>query len=399
MMKITREITERENYDVIVIGGGIAGVSAAVAASREGAKTLLVEKAANLGGLATIGLISWYEPLCDGKGSQMIGGISEELIKLSIKYGFESLARQWGGNEFSAPRSPRYCTRYSPTIFALALDEFVVENGVKLLFDSLGAYPVMKDGLCEGVVIESVGGSEFFGAKMVIDATGSAVIVHRAGVPTVLGDNFMSYIVHSFDYGLAEKYIEDKNLYQFRRWEGVGSDMEGKGHPKGMETLQGDTAEKVTDYLLYGKQKMLEKYKKSDKDSRDIMMLPEMPQYRTIRRIVGADEFNAEAGRAYENTIGSCGDFRPKGIGNHYQIPFGALYNPGVDNLLAAGRIVSAPQGDGWEVTRVIPVCALTGQAAGTAAALCAKDGVAVKDADITKLQSVLKKNGVLFER
>ena len=69
-------------YDVIVVGGGIAGIAAAVSASREGANTLLIEKSINLGGLATGGLISWYEPLCDGEGNQMIYGIAEELIKL-----------------------------------------------------------------------------------------------------------------------------------------------------------------------------------------------------------------------------------------------------------------------------------------------------------------------------
>ena len=56
-------------YDVVVVGGGIAGVSAAVSAARQGADVLLLEKQVNLGGLATVGLISWYEPFCDGIGN------------------------------------------------------------------------------------------------------------------------------------------------------------------------------------------------------------------------------------------------------------------------------------------------------------------------------------------
>jgi len=78
-------------YDVIVVGGGIAGVSASVAAARGGLKVLLIEKSVNLGGLATSGLISWYEPLCDGNGNQMVYGIAEELIRLCGKYSFENL--------------------------------------------------------------------------------------------------------------------------------------------------------------------------------------------------------------------------------------------------------------------------------------------------------------------
>ena len=91
-----REVIQKQGYDVIVIGGGVAGVAAAVASSRNGAKTLLVEKQINLGGLATVGLISWYEPLCDGKGKQLVYGIGEELIKLSVQYGFDSLPQEWG---------------------------------------------------------------------------------------------------------------------------------------------------------------------------------------------------------------------------------------------------------------------------------------------------------------
>ena len=68
---------KEKEYDIIVVGGGIAGVSAAVSAAREGAKALLIEKSINLGGLATSGLISAYEPLCDGKSQQMIYGIAE----------------------------------------------------------------------------------------------------------------------------------------------------------------------------------------------------------------------------------------------------------------------------------------------------------------------------------
>ena len=77
----------REAYDVIVVGGGIAGISAAVAAGRLGSRVLLIEKGILLGGLATVGLISWYEPLCDGEGTQLIGGIGEELIRLSTSVG------------------------------------------------------------------------------------------------------------------------------------------------------------------------------------------------------------------------------------------------------------------------------------------------------------------------
>ena len=83
----------KQEYDVAVIGGGVAGAGAALAAARAGVKVILLEKAALLGGLATIGLINWYEPLCDGNGKKLIGGISEEFLHASIKYCQDTLPK------------------------------------------------------------------------------------------------------------------------------------------------------------------------------------------------------------------------------------------------------------------------------------------------------------------
>src|SRR5512145_2221418 len=82
-------------YDVIVAGGGIAGVAAALAARRSGCRVLLIEKSVMLGGLATLGFIAYYLPLCDGRGKKVSGGIAEELLHLSIKYGYGDLPPEW----------------------------------------------------------------------------------------------------------------------------------------------------------------------------------------------------------------------------------------------------------------------------------------------------------------
>ena len=368
-MEFTINATQKENYDVIVVGGGIAGVAASVSAARNGASVLLVEKQVNLGGLATGGLISWYEPLCDGTGRQMIFGIAEELIRLSARYGFDNLPEKWGGQSGNPPRKDRFATLFSPTVFSLALDEFVLQNGVTVRFDCRATYPVMEGNVCVGVITESVSGSEFFGAKAVIDATGDASILYRAGVPTEEGENFMTYIVHMFETGDAKTLCESGDLPKFRRWVNKGSDLLGNGHPEGMGLQKGVTCEEVTRYMLEGKKRMLQYIKTLDKNRFDIMKLPTMPQFRTIRRLVGKCDFCAVDGETFADSIGTCGDFRPEHIGKHYEIPGGALCHESFPNLFAAGRIISAPKGDGWEVARVIPTCALTGEAAGRMAA------------------------------
>lgn len=368
----------KEQFDVIVVGGGIAGVAAAVAASRAGAKTLLLEKGVNLGGLATMGLISLYEPLCDGAGKQMIYGIAEELIKLSTCYGFDNLHPKWGGCGHNKPKNERYTTRFSPCVFSMVLDDYVLRNGVEIKFDTLATYPIMEGNKCIGIVVENLNGREYYTAGAVVDATGNACIMNRAGVPTINGRNFMTYIVHQYDMDEASTLAENRDGNAFRRWGGYGANWAGEGHPEGVKVFEDVTAEEINEYMIIGKQNLLENLKKLGKDNFDVMMIPNMPQMRTIRRIVGKEDFNAIDREIYADAIGWCGDFRPFGIGKHYQIPFGSLYNEEFDNLVAAGRIISSPQGDGWEVSRVIPVCALTGEAAGKAAALCAKRQVSM---------------------
>lgn len=393
---IHADVKHMPAYDVIVVGGGVAGIAAAVASARTGAKTLLMEKSVILGGLATLGLISWYEPLCDGEGKQMIGGIPEELIRLSVRYGFGNLPEKWGGDGRCRSHYDRFATRFSPGIFALSLVEYLEQNGVALRLDTLATYPDMEDGLCRGVLVETVGGREFFPAKTVVDATGDACICHRAGMETELGENFFSYVTHEMTAEEAGELAAKGNFCDGRKWRGAGSDLAGNGHPKGMKTIRVTSADVVTDYMTRGARAVMERLKNTDKYSREILTVPGMPQFRKIRRIVGEYEFDgSEDGQRFENAIGSCGDFRKPG--KHFQIPYTCLYHRSFGNLFAAGRIISAT-GDGWEITRVIPVAAMTGQAAGTAAALCARDGKSADTLEVSLLQQTLRYAGVLFE-
>ena len=387
------ETRRMQEYDVIVVGGGVAGVAAAVAAARNGAKTLLMEKQVVLGGLAMIGLISWYEPLCDGKGTQMVTGIAEELIKLSVKYGFDRLPEKWGGEGKYAACNERYSTHFSPGIFALAMLEYLEENGVSLRLDTLATYPDVENGVCKGILVETVGGREYFPAKMVVDATGDACICDRAGIPTELGNNYFSYITHEIDREGAKELAETGDFRTARKWKNAGSDLFGNGNPEGKGFIQVISADDVTEYMIWGGKQVLKRLKSEDKDSRDVMSIPLMPQFRKIRRIVGEAEFDgSEDGIVIEDSVGVFGDFRK--AGRHFQLPYASLYNRKVGNLFAGGRIISAKD-DGWELTRVIPVAALSGEAAGTAAALCVKEKCSNHMLDRKKLQEALHVSGV----
>lgn len=391
-----KTITKRA-HDIVVVGGGIGGVSAAVAAARSGASVLLIEKSINLGGLATRGLISWYEPLCDGEGHQMVGGIAEELIRLSVSVGLEDLPTRWGGNEkFASADRKRYASHFSPTFFSLALDRWVLEAGVELVLDSHATYPVMEEKVCRGILVEDAEGRSFYPAKMIIDATGDATVAYRAGIECVTGNNFLSYWVHDFSYESAKKYAADGNITAFRRWKCTGSAANGTGHPKGMKLFRGDSAEEITEFVLAGKEMMWKRYENTEATEREIMTLPEMPQFRTIRHIVGKSTFmGTEDGVTCADSIGAISDFRV--CGTHYTIPYATLYHPDFPNILTAGRIISA-EGEGWEITRVIPGCALTGEAAGVAAALALKYQCCADAVPYSDLRATLEGRGVLFD-
>lgn len=360
------------HFDVIITGGGIGGVAAALAARRAGCSVLLLEKSVMLGGLATLGLIDFYEPLCDGRGNIIHGGIARELFDLAIRYGSDTLDKAWltpGG----VPPRGRCTTQFSPGILVFALDELMQREGVDLLFDTLVVRPVLEQGRCTGLVVENKTGRGYYTAGMVIDATGDAELLCKAGLPCEVQENLLTYVAHMIRLAALPQQLEREDAYQLRERRSIGANAWGKGHPEGVKTFLGTTAEEITEYILTGRRLFFETFKESDRRQRDVIALPGMAQMRTLRRLQGAYTLTKEdLGRPCADSIGVVSDFQYPG--DLYEVPYRTLYHPAVGNMLAAGRCVSAG-GRGWEVMRVIPSVALTGQAAGLAAALALRAG------------------------
>ena len=105
-------------YDIIVAGGGVAGVAAAVSAARENKKILIIEKQTILGGLATSGLITYFVPMCNGRGIQIIKGMAEEFLQLATSYGYDDIAPEWSSRNPPSETAKRLKFRY---FFAIAL--------------------------------------------------------------------------------------------------------------------------------------------------------------------------------------------------------------------------------------------------------------------------------------
>ena len=160
-------------------------------------------------------------------------------------------------------------------------------------------------------------------------------------------------------------------------------------------TYDGLLSDDINRLLIRGHKVILEDVlkKRVEQEDESIMpvTIPVVPPVRMTRRLSGVYTLDeSEEGTEFEDSIGKTGDWRKKGP--VHDLPYGILYGNKIANLSVAGRCVSVTT-DMWDITRVIPACAVTGEAAGAAAALTAKKGIGFKDLDIDKLQNVLGLN------
>ena len=383
-------------HDVVVVGGGVAGIAAAIAAKRAGCSVLLLERNCILGGLATAGLVNLFVPLCNGRGIQIMKGMAEEFLRTSIRFGYNTLNSAWKKGEPSAPTHLRYATFFSPQIFALQLLERIREEGIDLLFDAVFEDVVCENGRCSGLTVLCEEGRLFFPASVIVDASGSSIVFRRAGAPTVSGRNYFSYHGYLLTLDSCADALRHGDIRRACRWQQGGeANLYGERHPDGMDFFYGDTSEQITSYLAANQQHLLNKLKPDSPESRDLVALPSMPQLRTIRRIQGDYMLTCDdLYRHFDDSVTAlCDSERRDSL---YEIPFRSMVHREFPNLIAAGRNLSA-DGYLWDVTRVIPPAILTGQAAGNAAALAVRTNTPVPSISVPALQTLLEAQGVLL--
>ncbi len=393
-----------KGFDVLVAGAGVAGVAAALEAARSGMKTVLVEKSVFPGGLATSGIVNVYLPLCDGRGTQVTFGIAEELLHAAVRYGPDDLPVEWRRREGSARGKGRYRTRFSPASFVLALDELLLDAGVDVWFDTRICVPVMDGARVTGLEVENKSGRGRLSAACVVDATGDADVAHRAGAACIERDNWLSLWALEASLEAAREAAAGSSGAPLLRRVTLGGWNNGHNHPAGCPKRYGTNGRDVSAFVLESRKLLREHYaaefaRGGERNRHNVfpLTLPAMAQFRTTRRIVGRDGMReGQEGMRRDDSVGLVADWRT--AGHVWEVPYGALAPAGVDGLLAAGRCIDAA-GDVWEVMRVIPAAALTGQAAGVAAVLSVGDGVAPGALSIHRLQRELAARGIPLHR
>ncbi len=380
--------------DVLVCGGGFAGISAALSAARCGASVILIEKEYMLGGLGTSGLITIYLPLCDGCGHQVSFGVAEELFRLSISMGAEDhYPENWldkNDPKRRTQKDKRFQVRYNPNLFAILAEQLLNKEGVKILYGTYAVATRISDKKIDTVIVENKSGRQAIVAKSVVDATGDCDIASFADAPTKLFQqgNLLAawyYYLGTSGYQLRQLGLAD-----------IPDEYECKENEVKLSTthrFSGIDGEELSDLMILSHSSTLEDIVKSRKKDASVIptMLATIPQIRMTRKLIGEYILSeSEVHKYFDDSVGLISDWRKRGP--VYEVPFRTLYSKKIKNLIVAGRCTSVTD-EMWDIMRVIPCCAVTGQAAGTAAAI-SND---FSKLDIKLLQKKLEESGVVI--
>lgn len=385
-----RNTTVKDEYDVAVCGGGFAGISAALAAARQGSKVVLFEKQYMLGGLGTAGIVTIYLPLCDGYGRQVSFGIAEELLRLSIRHGAEGrYPENWLENKGTRGENDnRFAAQYNPQLFAILAEKLLLDEGVDILYGTYVVEVDMAGNKINHLITENKSGRFAYKVKSVVDASGDCDIAHFAGAPTELFKQ--GNILAAWYYSLGK---DGYNLNPIGCADIPDEEQSesNKVTPLVERRFSGlDGAELSEQMCLSHKATYADFLKKRESDETFVpITIATMPQVRMTRRIVGEYELShTEEHKYFEDSIGMVSNWKKRGP--VYEVPFGTLYSADIKNLICAGRCTSVNE-TMWDIMRVIPCCAVTGQAAGTAASMTDD----FSSIEIKKLQEKLVEAGV----
>jgi len=452
----SRQIPVVTEADVVVCGGGPGGFSAAIAAARQGAKTVLIERYGFLGGAATAGLVS---PLlghtAPNSHAPIVAGLLRELTERMHSI---------GGAESWAEAIQDWGIHFDAEAIKVTLDEMCVEAGVELMLHTYVADVVMDGEQIGAILVENKSGRQAVVGKVFVDATGDADVAYRAGAPTTHGRPFdqrpmsMGTFIHlgGLPQVDASRAAELRELIQQETAQGRFLFYDGrfldrcayhKDHTSANMTRYGgdpNSGEEMTRAELSVREntwKLVRYLRESLPGFEKVYVQQTSPGVtpRESRQIVGpyvltgqdvstAQKFEDAIARGswwidihcpmgwaypahlcrvecpkedacpfwaaeHERMFHHAELFPPDG--DWYDIPYRSLLSVGVPNLLSSGRCISATH-EGMAGARVMGTCIAIGQAAGTAAALAVHGQVLPAQVNVQQLRAVLQENGQL---
>jgi hypothetical protein len=419
--------------EVVVVGGGPGGHSAAVAAARNGAKTVLVERYGHLGGMATGGIVIQIPHMSDGSEEQQIAGLTQEWIDRLDPIGGvlvpqrgeigstdEKLVSYWRRFMGNVNKGRiEYTAWVDPELLKCVLNDMVEDAGIKLLLHSWGTRAIAEDGIAKGVIFESKSGRQAVMGKVIIDGTGDGDLLPSAGAeweggfdPSLRSSMLaLVFRIGNCDY---QKYCDFRETDQDKAQSLMNEMTEVAGtrllplpSPRNdvmwvnnwIPNLDNLNVEHLTE-LEVSMRRMMRKgfdfMKENIPGFENSFILDTASQTGTRggRRVVGEiriSEDDMKNERKYEDIIAVFPRMGPPSEtgGRFTYIPYRCLVPKKTEGLLVAGRSFSS-DGAANNMANLIPHCIAMGQAAGIAAAMAVKEGIQPRQVDYRKLQEKL---------
>jgi hypothetical protein len=399
--------------DVLVVGGGSAGIAAAIAARRQGADVILVERYGYLGGLASGGLIVLLLTLDDGAGRQVIAGLCQELVERlqSRNACFHPPREEWGRPDpelieryqrwglvwGSAPHKVRYSVAYDPEEFKFVANSWVAETGVRLMYHRW-ASDIVRDGdRITHVVFTSKAGKHAIACDTVIDTTGDGDIFVLAGEPFELErvHPWLWFRMSGIDD--VEAAQSQKGAYLFRTVFPGQALLPWGAAERIDRRIDATDPDDLTHAEIECRRMVMEEVDRLRAQVpgfekaylTDVALTLGIIESRRLtgRYVLQRDDLN----RPFDDVIAVTGHWTKYDC--TYQIPYRSLLPQRESNLLAAGRCISVDH-RAHHATKEIPACFATGEAAGIAAALSLSRNADLASVDISDLQRKLRAAG-----
>lgn len=412
-------------YDVVVVGGGTAGVSAAVGAAKTGAKTLLIERNAYLGGEATHSGVSTFCGFftCGKNPVRVVEGVGQLVL--------DEMGALGPTVDYVISATGNYNVNFQPEYLKCAMDNLLEKEHVDYFLHTYMTSAKVELGSIVSIQCSDDEGSFTVMAKTFVDASGDANLVHRSGAKLIWGGDDghpqaatmpfrLSGVNTNCDMspeavGRAVRKAKEAGIPNLTREKGfilkkehsdIVSVLLPSVIPEGLTAADLTHMERETRKQVLSYVQALKTYMPGMEHAELAVIGPSIG-FRETRRMVGKETLTVDdvlTGKKCQNSVARCG-WKPeihKDVdkmatyldvkeGSYFDIPLGALQSENIENLYGAGRMISSDEA-AFAAVRVMGTCFATGHAAGVAAACHALEGTA----EIKHVQEVLKKQGAL---
>jgi FAD-dependent oxidoreductase family protein len=437
----SRQIPLYGEYDVAVLGGGPAGIAAAVAAARAGRKTLLIERYGFLGGMGTAAGVTNFCGLhanVYGEHHRVVQGVASDLL--------DRIDRLGGLNAPHLILGKILAQAYDTAAYKIAADDLLAAHKVDILFHALGAGVVMqRPGHIDALLVETKAGRQAIVAGVFIDCSGDGDLAAWADAPFEVGDNAGSMLYPSMMFRLngidpekagdawrtIPKLMEQAEAAGTHTFPRKGAIV--RPQKSGIEwrvnftqlkrddgtAINGLEPDDLTRGEIEGRRQAVNAFDflrtVPGFEKAYIVDLPPQLGIRETRRVVGGYQLSGEdvlGCASFDDSIGVNGwpmeshvagdvvfTFPPIPESRGFnELPYRMLVPEGTDNLLMAGRCASMTH-EGQSAARVSGACFAMGEAAGTAAALALGRNTSPRDIAMDKLQAALRQQGAFVGR